>query len=215
MTYFVSYDWNLFLERRLPARPAGNTDISEYSEGVGEISEEKVDERRIAASQVKRASLNRWYTFYKWVLDISVGRMLIQLISKIALIAIPEKDGLQSLKDAPVVSLSFPIEAYSILIYEKDKLLGTISHIPTTFTVSSLIGMIIVPANQRVLFSTGFYFLCSVFFVAAINISLPQFLLTKLGNTFVQEYTAARWREALRSYESEGSPGLHELMHAL
>lgn len=104
LTYVVSYYWNLFLERKLPARPRGNTP-KETTEGVSEDAEEKVVKRWIAAGKVTRASLSGWNTFYKWVLDISVGRALIQLTSEIAWIAIRRKDVLKRMKAAPLVSI--------------------------------------------------------------------------------------------------------------
>lgn len=102
LTYVVSYYWNLYLERRFPARTRGGV-AKESSEGVSENAEEQVVKRWIASGRVKQASLNGWNTFYKWVLDIFVGRALIEVTAEMAWIAMRDKDVLKSLKGAPLV----------------------------------------------------------------------------------------------------------------
>lgn len=85
----------------------------------------------------------------------------------------------------------------------------------TPFTISSLIGMIVVPANQRVVFSTGFYFLCSMFFHVVISLIFPQFLLTNTAKRWAKFYTEGAWLGALDRHEGKNSQRLDQLMREL
>lgn len=75
--------------------------------------------------------------------------------------------------------------------------------------------MIVVPANQRVVFSTGFYFLCSMFFHIAVSFIFPQFLLTNTAKGMAKQFTQGAWLGALDRHEGKNSERLDSLFREL
>lgn len=119
----VGYYWNLWLERRLPARPRGDlssVNHDKLADGDEQL-EEKIVEKWIASGKIKRASLSFWNTLAKWLLDISVGRALVLLATELTRIATYSKQPAKALQHLPSVSCippdSFEI-ASKMLIYE-------------------------------------------------------------------------------------------------
>lgn len=78
--------WNIYLERLLPTR-SRRRDVS-YQEKqaggpVGEDGagrEEEIVNRWIAQGKVRRSSFNKCNTFLKWILDITVGKVLYEVV---------------------------------------------------------------------------------------------------------------------------------------
>jgi hypothetical protein len=73
----LQYYWLIWLERILPARPRRRDVPYQRHEKVEESEdrEEEIVQRWIAQGRVKRASLNWYNTFLKWVLELTVGRL--------------------------------------------------------------------------------------------------------------------------------------------
>ena len=71
----LQYHWFIWLERVLPARPR-RKDGSHSLEGESDDREEEVVKKWIAQGRVNRASFNWCNTFFKWVLNLTVGRLL-------------------------------------------------------------------------------------------------------------------------------------------
>ena len=78
----LAYYWQVFLERFFPARPRGVKIIyDEKSEKVevdgNEDREEEIVKRWVAQGKVRRSSVSWWNTFVKWILDLTVGSLLL------------------------------------------------------------------------------------------------------------------------------------------
>jgi len=79
------YWWLIFLERMLPARPRRREVLYQREEKVEESEdrEEEVVKKWIAQGRVRRASLNWCNTFLKWLLHVTVGRLLYEVADHI------------------------------------------------------------------------------------------------------------------------------------
>ena len=75
------YYWHIFLERFFPVRPRGvEIDYAKKVKvevDVNEGQEEEVVKRWIAQGKVRRSSVSWWNTFVKWVLHITIGKLLL------------------------------------------------------------------------------------------------------------------------------------------
>lgn len=81
IAFFLSllqYHWFIWMERLLPARPRRRLVLHEEKDNVEESEdrEEKVIKKWIAQGRVRRASLNWCNTFLKWILTLTVGKIL-------------------------------------------------------------------------------------------------------------------------------------------
>ena len=74
----LQYWWLIWLERMFPARPRYKAVPSLREEKVEESEdrEEEVVQKWIAQGRIRRASLNWCNTFLKWVLEMTVGRVM-------------------------------------------------------------------------------------------------------------------------------------------
>ena len=74
------YYWHIYLERFFPVRPRGvEIDYAKKEKlevDVNEGQEEEVVKRWIAQGKVRRSSVSWWNTFVKWVLHITIGKLL-------------------------------------------------------------------------------------------------------------------------------------------
>jgi hypothetical protein len=74
------YYWHIYLERLFPVRPRGVKIAYAKKEkvevDVNEGQEEEVVKRWIAQGKVRRSSVSWWNTFVKWVLHITIGKLL-------------------------------------------------------------------------------------------------------------------------------------------
>jgi hypothetical protein len=78
MLAILQYWWLIWLERVLPARPRYRDTLHQQKGQFeeNEDREEEVVKKWIAQGRVRRASLNWCNTFLKWVLDLTVGLLL-------------------------------------------------------------------------------------------------------------------------------------------
>lgn len=78
--------WNIYLERMLPTRSRGrNVSYQEKRTGgpVGEDDtgrEEEIVNRWIAQGKVRRSGINKCNTLLKWILDITLGKILYEIV---------------------------------------------------------------------------------------------------------------------------------------
>ena len=75
------YHWHIWLEKCLPARPRVTSLMlagEKQSLGEGDSHEEEIVQRWIAQGKVRRASLSWWNTFFKWILNLTVGTLWVE-----------------------------------------------------------------------------------------------------------------------------------------
>jgi hypothetical protein len=75
------YWWHIWLEKLLPGRPSVTAlmpDGEKSGFGEGDDREEEIVQRWIAQGKVRRASLSWRNTFFKWVLNLTVGTFWIE-----------------------------------------------------------------------------------------------------------------------------------------
>lgn len=113
---FVGHHWNVFLERRWPARPRGKPATpSEKLPDDYEQMEEELIRRWVAAGRIQRPSISIWNTLVKWVLDITVGRGIIELMIAVGSMLFAADPG-RALILLPVVGSPFMKHPYVLLL---------------------------------------------------------------------------------------------------
>lgn len=85
----------------------------------------------------------------------------------------------------------------------KELLFGTLAYLFTPYTIFSIAGMIIVPANQRVIFASAFYFVCTVFFQIIIYIVVPRFVMSRIGTQWLESLTETTWLVARHQHADQ------------
>ncbi|KAJ6788821.1 hypothetical protein PWT90_02824 [Aphanocladium album] len=198
-TAAVAYYWNIFLERRLPARPRGtssaeteckNDTAAAAAMAAGEDNEqveEQIVKKWIATGRVNRASLNTTNTVTKWLLDISVGRALLQLTARLTSEALHLKQPSEVMKHIP-----------------RGVFWDTLRYAIGPNAIGSLLSMMLLPAAQRVLFAVAFSTACSVFYNAIIFLVFPQLLASALGELIAHQLLEGDWMTCRNEH-------LHEL----
>jgi hypothetical protein len=89
LTVPLRYYWYIALERAFPARPRAAVEVAYQPEKKvkafddDEHHDEEVVKRWIAQGKVRRASISWTNTFLKWVLDLTVGNIVIQCLSEL------------------------------------------------------------------------------------------------------------------------------------
>ncbi|KAJ3498927.1 hypothetical protein NLG97_g742 [Lecanicillium saksenae] len=183
----VSYYWNIFLERRLPMRKHGSssTNVESKNERAAaammaaeenEQFEEGIVKKWIAIGKFKRSSLNITNTVAKWLLDVSIGRALVQLTDRLT-------HDVLGLKRPSEVMARIPLGVFQ----------DTLAYAITPNTVASLLGMALFPAAWRALFAAAFATLFSIFFNALMCLVLPQFLASSLGKAVIGNLLDSEW----------------------
>jgi hypothetical protein len=81
----LQYYWNIGLERFFPARPRGvevshQREKKEKSFDDNEDRDEEVVKRWIAQGRVRRSSVSWCNTSFKWILDLTVGKLLYEIV---------------------------------------------------------------------------------------------------------------------------------------
>jgi hypothetical protein len=81
----LQYYWNIGLERFFPARPRGvevshQREKKEKSFDDNEDRDEEVVKRWIAQGRVRRSSVSWSNTSFKWILDLTVGKLLYEIV---------------------------------------------------------------------------------------------------------------------------------------
>ncbi|OAA74973.1 hypothetical protein LEL_06961 [Akanthomyces lecanii RCEF 1005] len=61
----------------------------------------------------------------------------------------------------------------------------------------------IMPANQRVIFASAFYFVCTVFFQVIIYIVVPRFVMSRIGTQWLESLTETTWLVARHQHADQ------------
>lgn len=85
----------------------------------------------------------------------------------------------------------------------QELLFGTLAYLFTPYTIFSIAGMIIVPAKQRVIFASAFYFVCAVFIQIIIYIVVPRFVMSRIGTQWLESFAETAWLVARHQHAEQ------------
>ncbi|KAI1841508.1 hypothetical protein JX266_012260 [Neoarthrinium moseri] len=183
LTVPFSFYWHLLLERMLPTRPRGvelhyekphalrEKAVSPLQE-PGEGQEEEVVKRWIAQGKVRRSSVSWWNTFVKWVLDLSVGKIICEVVYHLVDNMVFKHRGNFG---KAVVELKVSV------------IWCTLTSFVSIRPLASLIGFIVIPAHQRPAFQAGMDLVASVFFSAFFRLVIPWAVKTDFVQRVLKE----------------------------
>ncbi|KAI0129949.1 hypothetical protein BJ170DRAFT_681430 [Xylariales sp. AK1849] len=172
----LSYYWHIFLERFFPARPRGvevHHDKQEKVVDVHEDHEEEVVKRWIAQGKVRRSSLSWWNTFVKWVLHLTVGKLVYEVVFHLV-------EGCVKLQ--PLTTTFEQLRRHVIVC--------TVRSFLSIGPLASLVGFVVIPASKRVVFRAGVDFLESVFISAFLRLTVPWAVRTQLVQSILLNATS-------------------------
>jgi hypothetical protein len=192
------YHWHLWLERFLPARPrvtslmpaGGKSALGDWN-----TREEEIVQRWIAQGKVRRASLSWWNTFFKWIINLTVGTWWIETLRFLLTEMITGKSPITVLRMMFGMVSSDDLNGASIAanLYQR---------IPFRFFTSilsmrpwaALLAFIVVPAHQRMTFEAGAGLVWDLFFGVFVTV-----VISWIANAPFAQRAVARWMENMNN----------------
>lgn len=183
----VSYFWNVYLERWFPARKSASTSAlekrSEKADVVagedGNDWEQKVVDRWLAQGKVSRSSISIWRTLLKWVLDLTVGNVLFQVVFHV------------------FESLIFNRRISKLKADVLGKTLsGLLRSFPSVGPFITLVGFILVPAKNRLVFLHAGLVIQSLFMFAFLITAVSPILRSGFAKAIMEHQAETLWQNA-------------------
>ncbi|CEJ87910.1 hypothetical protein VHEMI04549 [[Torrubiella] hemipterigena] len=190
----VQYFWHLWLERMWPGRPHEHHSAKSIRGGGDEKSamlEDEMIRTLVEKGKVKRPSLSIINTLIKWVLDITVGRIITSTL--IVFVLRIDLDG------GDVPRSEYLLYTVFNLVY------SWLSARP----LSSLLSMILVPAHRRILFIEAMDIVGTAFKCAFEVTVVPWLYGTEPAQLIMQRITATRWNEVVVQAAIKKAEGLY------
>lgn len=177
----VLYFWHLWLERMWPGRPheqAAQSSRGRDDEKSG-MWEEEMIRTLVEKGKVKRPSLSIANTLVKWVLDVTVGRIITTMLNMFVLGIDLEDEGI-------------PRSQYPLYI-----LFDLVCSWWSARPLASLLSMILVPAHRRILFIQAVDVVGTVFTSVFEVTVLPWIYGTEMAQLIMKGITTDRWNDAV------------------
>lgn len=227
----LQYYWNIFLERCLPTRPRGRAMTSRQlkpsekpgaADVIGDADgglEEEIIKRWIAQGKVKRSSVSVCNTLSKWILDITVGKIIYEIVWH-AVDALVQRDRkmVQWWYLLDVRPDYFPrlLVSYKQMTILANCLLQNVLSCLFGFFFSlepviSLVGFILIPAKQRVVFCAGMALVASVFIKAFWRLVTPWFIKNEFAQERMREMTEGLWQQARKEMDAAAAVAARQI----
>ncbi|KAF3048022.1 hypothetical protein E8E12_007242 [Didymella heteroderae] len=195
----LQYYWMAWLERVLPSRPRRRGVVEPVDgEGESDIHEEKIVKRWIAQGRVKRASLNWFNTFLKWVLELTIGRLWYHAIEH-ALYTLLE------------------------LQHPRNIMLEINGHIAMNFfgaytfsmaPLATLIAFAVLPAHQQMVFIAGADLMGTVFVTMLVRVFAGWVVKTGIVQGIISDMTNHA-KDMIAKESLDDDPVLQDILSGL
>jgi hypothetical protein len=187
----LQYWWYMALERILPARSRDRSSTADLTEKEGsEDREEEVVKKWIAQGRVRRASLNWCNTFLKWVLEMSVGRLVYHTLEHFMRELLRLTSPKSLLVDLKRVRSILPCR---LTPFDKNQHLAynAISTVLSTDPFATLMSFIFVPAHKRIVFLAGADLAMSIFLNTVVRAFAAWVVKTETAQITLRDLTEA------------------------
>lgn len=192
----LQYWWFIWLARVLPARSRYREVANQQNDEVeeNEDREEEVVKRWISQGRVQRASLNWCNTFFKWMLEMTVGRLWYRTVEH-------------------VVRMLLKLHSPKSLLEGLSKHLSYnfISSYLSIAPLANLIAFIVVPAHRQIVFIAGAELVTSIFLTTVvrafsvwlIKTDFMQMMMRNITDNAIEIHSRQERMAAFEKFENE------------